>query len=101
MVANGFLQIPRMDFTSTFAPVAQGSTARAFRAVAASRDCEIYQLDVKTAFLQANLDEMIDVTQPEGFDKKETNGEELVYRLQKSLRSLRLPPRNWKGRIHK
>lgn len=67
-----------------FAHVAQASTAKVFLAVAASCNYEVYQLAAKTAFLQTGVEDSIYVTQLEGFEKAESNGEELVCRLHKS-----------------
>ena len=56
-----------VDFSETFAPVARLDTIRMLLALAAQRKWKIYQLDVKSAFLNGYLEEEIFVEQPEGF----------------------------------
>lgn len=54
-VAKGLLQVPGTDFNMMFAPVGQGSITRAFLAVAANRNYDIYQLDIKAAALPSEM----------------------------------------------
>ena len=57
LVANGFKQIQGVDYDETFSPVAMLKSIRILLAIAAFYDYEIWQMDVKTAFLNGNLNE--------------------------------------------
>ena len=77
----------------SFAPVARIEAIRIFLANAASQNMVVYQMDVKTAFLNGHLKEVVYVSQPEGFvDPKRPNH---VYRLKKALYGLKQAPRVW------
>jgi hypothetical protein len=81
-----------VDFEEVFAPVSRHVTLRTLLAMAASRDLEIDQLDIKTAFLNGNLEEEIWMAQPEGF---ETGGENQACYLVKALYDLKQAPCAW------
>lgn len=93
LVAKGYVQQKGVDFEDAFAPVARIETIRLLIAFAATRGWEIHHLDVKTAFLNGDLNEEVYVNQPEGFEKK--GKENRVYRLYKALYGLRQAPRAW------
>ncbi|KAL0383262.1 UNVERIFIED_CONTAM: Retrovirus-related Pol polyprotein from transposon RE2 [Sesamum calycinum] len=65
LVAKGYSQLPGIDYTETFAPVARLDTIRALIAIAANKKWKIYQMDVKSAFLNGYIDEEIYVEQPQ------------------------------------
>ena len=67
LVALGYLQKEGIDYTETFAPVAKMTSIRTLLALAAIGDAEIHQMDVKTAFLNGDLEEEIYMDQPKGF----------------------------------
>jgi len=67
LVAKGFKQIHGIDYDETYSPVVMLKSIRILLAVAAFHDYEIWQMDVKTAFLNGNLQEDVYMTQPEGF----------------------------------
>ena len=67
LVAKGFTQRYRIDFEEVFSPVAKYSTVRFMLAIAAQRDLDLLQLDVKGAFLNGELDEEIYLEQPAGY----------------------------------
>ncbi|KAK8557936.1 hypothetical protein V6N12_010159 [Hibiscus sabdariffa] len=67
LVAKGFQQIHGVDYDEIFSPVAMIKSIRILLAVAAFHDYEIWQMDVKTAFLNGKLEEDVYMTQPEGF----------------------------------
>ncbi|GJX50463.1 retrovirus-related pol polyprotein from transposon TNT 1-94 [Tanacetum coccineum] len=67
LVAKGYRQEEGIDFEESFAPVARIEAIRIFIANAASKNMTIYQMDVKTAFLNGELKEEVYVCQPEGF----------------------------------
>lgn len=67
LVAKGFRQKHGIDYDETFSPVAMLKSIRIMLAIAAYHDYEIWQMDVKTAFLNGNLVEDVYMTQPDGF----------------------------------
>ena len=87
-----------MDYRETFTPTVRGISIRALLALAKS-DWEVEQLDVVTAFLEADIEEEIYMKQPEGFRHTDINGEERVCLLKKSLYGLKQAPRNWNKTI--
>ncbi|KAD6795802.1 hypothetical protein E3N88_06698 [Mikania micrantha] len=97
LVAKGYSQIEGIDYTETFAPVARFETIRVIIAIAAHHGWKLHQLDVKTAFLNGELNEEIYVQQPEGFISK--GCEEKVYKLRKALYGLKQAPRAWYSKI--
>ncbi|CAL9017140.1 unnamed protein product [Prunus brigantina] len=98
LVAKGYSQKPGIDFNETFAPVARLDTIRTLIALAAQRGWKLFQLDVKSAFLNGVLDEEVYVDQPLGFVIK--NKEDGVYRLKKALYGLKQAPRAWYDEIN-
>ncbi|KAL1939181.1 hypothetical protein VTO73DRAFT_10222 [Trametes versicolor] len=93
VVAQGFGQIPGVDYNETFAPVAKSSSLRLMIALAARHGWPLIQLDVKSAYLNGELDEEIYMRQPPGTAAR---GEEhLVCRLKKSLYGLKQAGREW------
>jgi hypothetical protein len=97
LVAKGYSQQHGIDFTEVFAPVARMDTVRMIVALAACRGWDIFQLDVKSAFLHGELREDVYVHQPEGYVKK--GKENKVYKLHKALYGLKQAPRAWFSRI--
>ena len=91
LVARGFMQTERIDFSEVFAPVARLETVRLVVAIATLKNWNIWQLDVKSAFLNGSLEEEVYVTQPPGFVIE--GSEDKVYRLRKALYGLRQAPR--------
>ncbi|KAJ9544376.1 hypothetical protein OSB04_024083 [Centaurea solstitialis] len=93
LVAKGFKQQAGFDYDETFAPVARIEAIRIFLAYAAHKNFTVYQMDVKTAFLNGELKEEVYVSQPEGFvDRTKPNH---VYILDKALYGLKQAPRAW------
>ena len=86
-----------INYTEVFAPVACLDTIRLILATAAQNKWEVYQLDVKSAFLQGEHKEEVYVQQPTGFEKK--GEEEKVYKLNEALYGLKQAPRAWYSRI--
>ena len=70
LVAKEFTQKERKDYEKTFSPIAMLKYINILLSIAAHFDYEIWQIDVKTAFLQGNLDECIYMMQPNGFIEK-------------------------------
>jgi transposase InsO family protein len=93
LVAKGFTQKPGIDYNEIFSPVVKYTTIRVMLALVAQYDLELEQMDVKTAFLHGDLDEMIYMVQPQGFiDSKMPNH---VCLLNRSLYGLKQSPRQW------
>jgi hypothetical protein len=81
MVAQGFTQVEGLDFGETFAPAARLEAIRILLAYAFSHNIKLYQMDVKSAFLNGRISELVYVEQPLGFeDLKKPNH---VYKLSK------------------
>nr|GEW24272.1 hypothetical protein [Tanacetum cinerariifolium] len=83
LVAKGYRQEERIDFEESFVPVARLEAIRLFIANAASHNIMIFQMDMKTAFLNGELNEVVYVSQPKGF--VDPDQPTYVYRLKKSL----------------
>ncbi|KAL0281726.1 UNVERIFIED_CONTAM: Retrovirus-related Pol polyprotein from transposon TNT 1-94 [Sesamum radiatum] len=97
LVAKGYTRRPGVDFEETYSPVAMAKSIRILLALAAWYDYEIWQMDVKTAFLNGFVEEEIFMDQPEGFT---TVGEEQkVCRLQRSIYGLKQAFRIWNTRF--
>ncbi|GAB2300656.1 hypothetical protein Dimus_038630 [Dionaea muscipula] len=93
LVAKGFSQREGIDYTEIFSPVVKYKTIRIMLAVCAFYDLELEQMDVKTAFLNGDLDETIYMKQPDGYvNEKHKNH---VCKLNKSLYGLKQAPRQW------
>lgn len=97
LVAKGYAQRYGVDYTKVFAPVARLDTIRVILAVAAQCGWEVFQRDVKSAFLHGELKEEVFVQQHEGFIKKGEEGK--VYKLKKVLYGLKQAPRAWYSKI--
>ncbi|GJV43280.1 retrovirus-related pol polyprotein from transposon TNT 1-94 [Tanacetum coccineum] len=96
LVARGYRQEEGIDFEESFAPVARLEAIRIFLAFAAHMNMVVYQMDVKTAFLNGNLREEVYVSQPDGF--VDPDNPYHVYKLKKALYGLKQAPRAWQGK---
>ncbi|GJR78951.1 retrotransposon protein, putative, ty1-copia subclass [Tanacetum coccineum] len=97
LVAKGYTQTPRIDYEETFSPVADIRAIRILIAIAAYYDYEIWQMDVKTAFLNGYLNEEVYMEQPEGFvNPKYPNR---VCKLKRSIYGLKQASRQWNKRF--
>ncbi|KAL0434201.1 UNVERIFIED_CONTAM: hypothetical protein Slati_2754400 [Sesamum latifolium] len=94
---EGIYSTTWVDFEETYLPVAMAKSIRILLDIAAWYDYEIWQMDMKTAFLNGFVEEEIFMDQPEGFT---TVGEEQkVYRLQRSIYGLKQASRSWNTRF--
>ena len=98
LVAKGFRQVQGVDYDETFSPVAMLKSIRIILAIAAYHDYEIWQMDVKTAFLNGDLEEDVYMTQPEGFVNPKDAGK--VYKLKRSIYGLKQASRSWNKRFN-
>ncbi|KAM0027867.1 putative RNA-directed DNA polymerase [Helianthus debilis subsp. tardiflorus] len=97
LVAQGYTQIPGLDYSHTFSPVVKASTVRIVLSLAVLNSWKLHQLDVKNAFLNGNLSETVFMEQPPGFtDERFPNH---VCRLSKALYGLKQAPRAWFQRL--
>jgi transposase InsO family protein len=97
LVAKGYAQEYGVDYEETFSPVARFETVRLLLALAAQLKRNVYQFDVKSAFLNGELIEEVYVEQPRGFEVK--GKEDCVYKLTKALYGLKQAPRAWYSKI--
>jgi hypothetical protein len=100
-VAKGYSQTKGTDYHETFAPTANMSSIRTVAQIAAQNDLILHQMDVKTAYLNADIDCEIYMEQPEGFEQKGGNDETFVWKLNKSLYGLKQSGRNWNKMLDK
>ena len=90
LVAQGYTQVEGVDFVETFAPVARLESIRILLAISCHMKFKLYQMDVKSTFLNGFLNEEVYVEQPKGFfDPKFPNH---VYNLKKTLYGLKQAP---------
>ncbi|GJX01464.1 retrovirus-related pol polyprotein from transposon TNT 1-94, partial [Tanacetum coccineum] len=93
LVARGYRQEEGNDFEESFALVARLEAIRIFLAFVVHMNMVVYQMDVKTAFLNGNLREEVYVSQPNGFVDPDNPNQ--VYKLKKALYGLKQAPRAW------
>jgi hypothetical protein len=93
LVAQGYIQIEGAYFDETFAPVARLESIRILPSIACHLDFKLYQMDVKSAFLNGVLQEEVCVEQWKGF--QDPHHPHHVYKLKKALYGLTQAPRAW------
>jgi hypothetical protein len=93
LVAKGYSQVEGLDFGETYAPVARLESIRILLAYATYHGFKLYQMDVKSAFLNGPIKEEVYVDQPSGFEDSEYPNH--VYKLSKALYGLKQAPRVW------
>jgi len=97
-VAQGFSQIPGIDFRQTFAPMAKSASIQILTAYAAMNDWELDYFNTKQAFLK--LQEDIYMRQPPGFEPLDANFQKLVCQLLSSLYRLKQAAYDWYELLH-
>jgi hypothetical protein len=93
LVAKGYAQVVGLDFEETFAPVARLESIRILLAYAAHHSFRLFQMDVKSTFLNGPIKEEVYVEQPPGFE--DDRYPDHVYKLSKALYELKQAPRAW------
>jgi hypothetical protein len=93
LVSQGFTKVEGLDFEETFAPVARLEAIRMLLTFVVHHDFKLYQIDVKSAFLNVPPSELVYVEQPPGFEYP--NHPHPVYKLHKVLSGLKQAPRAW------
>jgi hypothetical protein len=96
LFAQGFSQRSRVDYSETFSPVVQLSTLRTVLAVAVKRNMHMHSVDIETAFLNADLQEEINMRQPRGAEDETAR----VMPLLKSIYGLKQASRIWYKLFH-
>ncbi|KAH9750874.1 hypothetical protein KPL71_014049 [Citrus sinensis] len=97
LVAQGYNQEEGIDFDETFAPVARLESIRMLLAFACHKDFILFQMDVKSAFLNGYIMEEVYVKQPPGFENEKFSNH--VYKLLKALYELKQAPKAWYDRL--
>jgi hypothetical protein len=92
-VAKGYSQVEGLDFDETYAPIARLESICILLAYATYHGFKLYQMDVKSAFLNGPIKEEVYVEQPPGFE--DSNYPNHVYKLSKALYGLKQAPRAW------
>jgi hypothetical protein len=93
LVAKGYGQVAGLDFEETFAPVARLDSIRILLAYAPHHSFKLFQMDVKSAFLNGPIKEEVYVEQPPGFEDDRYPNH--VYKLSKALYGLKQALRAW------
>jgi hypothetical protein len=97
LVAQRYIQVEGLDFGETYAPVARLEAIRILLSYACAHNIKLYQMDVKSIFLNGYISEEVYVEQPPGFeDNKKPNH---VYKLKKALYGLKQSPKAWYERL--
>jgi hypothetical protein len=92
-VAQGFSQIEGLDFGETFAPVACLEVIRILLIFTTFKGFKLYQMDVKSAFLNGVIKEEVYIRQPPGFENPKYPNR--VYKLSNALYGLKQEPWAW------
>ncbi|KZV52170.1 hypothetical protein F511_07125 [Dorcoceras hygrometricum] len=98
LVAKGFTQKYGIDYKETFYPVSTKDSFRTIMALVAHFDMELHQMDVKTTFLNGDIDETIYMVQPENFVLGDPKN--MVCKLKKSIYGLKQASRQWYHKFH-
>ena len=97
LVAKGFTQTQGIDYFETFAPVAKINTIRILLSLAVNRDWQLYQYDVKNAFLHGDLEEEVYMEIPHGLNIAGSKNK--VCWLKNALYGPKQSPKAWFGRF--
>jgi hypothetical protein len=97
LVAKGYSHVEGLDFEETFAPIARLDSIHILLVYATHYDFKLYQMDVKSDFLNGPIKEEVYVEQPPGFEDQEYPNH--VYKLHKALYELKQAPRAWYERL--
>ena len=93
LIAKSFTQKDGVDYNETFSPVSKNDSFRIIMAMLAHYDLDLYQMDVKTVFMNGNLEKKVYMDQPEGFSVE--GKENMVCKLKKSIYELKQASQQW------
>ena len=99
-VAKGYSQKEGIDYTDTFSPTVRMTSVRLLMHMSVQENFKVHCMDFKSAYLNSSIDCEIYVQQPEGYVELNKRGEELVWKLNKSLYGLKQSGRNWNNMLH-
>jgi hypothetical protein len=99
LVCKGYAQVEGIDFEETFAPVVRMEAIRFLLAYTCSKNIKVYQMDVRSTFLNGELEEEVYIEQPEGF--KLSKNADYVCKLKKALYVLKQAAKAWYSRLDK
>ena len=99
LVCKGYSQQEGIDYEENYAHVVRIKIVRLFLAYAAHKKFKVYQMDVKSTFLNGELEEEVYIEQPDGFPL--TNDKDIVCKLKKALYGLKQTPKTWYARFDK
>lgn len=97
LVCKGYSQLEGIEFEGTFSLVARMKAIHMFLTFSAYKNFKVYQVDVKLAFLNVDLEEEVYIEQPNGF--RLIKYSDMVCRLKKTLHGLKQTPRAWYARL--
>jgi hypothetical protein len=97
LVCKGYAQAEGVDYEETFAPMAILEAIRMFLAFSSYRKFKVYQMDVKSTFLNGNLEEEVYIEKPEGFQLNKKG--DYLCKLKKLLYGLKQTPRAWNASL--
>ena len=97
LVCKGYAQVQGIDFKENFVHVARMEAIRMILAYACSKRIKVYEMDVKSTFLNGELEEEVYIEKPEGFLLSEHG--DYVCRLKKEFYGLKQAPRAWYSRL--
>lgn len=95
LVARGFQQDEDFDYFDVYSPVAKVQTLRILLAVSIHNDLQVHQMDVVGAFLNGDIDEIVYMEKPEGYEVRGNK----VLKLCKSLYGLKKSPKYWNTKL--
>jgi len=97
LMAKGYNQEEGIYYDETYAPVARLEAVRLLLAFSCIKGFKLFQMDVKSAFLNGYINEEVFVSQPPGFEDRQHPGH--VFKLKKALYGLKQAPRKWYERL--
>jgi hypothetical protein len=99
LVCKGYAQVKGIDFEETFSPVARMEGIQFLLAYVCSKNIKVYRMDIKSSFLNGEIEEEVYIEQPEGLQLSENV--DYVCKLKKVLYGLKQAPREWYSRLDK
>jgi hypothetical protein len=99
LLCKGYAQIEGINFEETFSPIARIEAIWLLLAYACSKNVKVYQMDVKSSFLNGELEEEVCIEQLEGFHLSENV--DYVCKLKKTLYGLKQAPKAWYSKLDK